>query len=195
MLLFILSSNNNDKTNFLRFYLGKVWKVNVNRDEIWHIAPGKSLRRSSGVWQKQPMKVFQKIAVLICQLANISGSWSAKHYFLEEFEMETNRKKIEGQSTKDKKVASSAVQIVIEEEYIELFGTGSDEETFLWRLEWDWVREGRADNKGTECIRIQHRGWEARRNDENSSPHRMLVHAYIYDFSNFIPIKSSPIIL
>ena len=40
-------------------------------------------------------------------------------------EMETIKKKIEGQNTKDTEVAP-VVQIVTEEEYIELFGTESE---------------------------------------------------------------------
>ena len=49
--------------------------------------------------------------------------------WLEELEMETIKQKIEGQSTKDTEVAL-VVQILTEEEYIELFGTESDDETF-----------------------------------------------------------------
>ena len=51
-----------------------------------------------------------------------------KHW-LGELEMEMIKQKIEGQSTKDTEVAL-VVQIVTEEEYIELFGTESDDETF-----------------------------------------------------------------
>ena len=43
--------------------------------------------------------------------------------------LETIKQKIEGQSTKDTEVAQ-VVQIVTEEEYIELFGTESHDETF-----------------------------------------------------------------
>ena len=43
--------------------------------------------------------------------------------------METIKQKIGGQSTKDTEVAP-VVQIVTEEEYIELFGTESDDERF-----------------------------------------------------------------
>ena len=43
--------------------------------------------------------------------------------------MEKNKDKIEGQNTKDTEVAP-VVQIVTDEEYIELFGTESDDETF-----------------------------------------------------------------
>ena len=43
--------------------------------------------------------------------------------------METIKQKIEGQSTKDTEVAL-VVQIVSDEEYIELLGTESNDETF-----------------------------------------------------------------
>ena len=49
--------------------------------------------------------------------------------------METINQKIEGQSTKDTEVAP-VVQIVTEKEYIELFGTESDDKTFYG----DWSK-------------------------------------------------------
>ena len=51
--------------------------------------------------------------------------------------METIKQKIEGQSTKDTEMAP-VVQIVTEAEYIELFGTESDDETFYG----DWSEIG-----------------------------------------------------
>ena len=51
--------------------------------------------------------------------------------------MKTSKQKIEGHSTKDTEVAP-VVQIVIEEEYIELFGAESDDETFYG----DWSKIG-----------------------------------------------------
>ena len=51
--------------------------------------------------------------------------------------METIKQKIEGQSTKDTEVAPVG-QIVTEEEYIELFGTESDDKTF----DGDWSEIG-----------------------------------------------------
>ena len=59
-----------------------------------------------------------------------------KHWS-EELQMETIKQKIDGQSTKDTEVAP-VVQIVPEEEYIELFGTVSDDETF----DGDWSEIG-----------------------------------------------------
>ena len=61
--------------------------------------------------------------------------------------METIKQKFEGESTKDTEV--EPVQIVTDEEYIELFGTRSDDETFLSRFELDWVGECRGDTRGT----------------------------------------------
>ena len=72
--------------------------------------------------------------------------WCAK------LEIETIKQKTEGQSTKHTEVAL-AVQIVTEEEYIELFRTGSDDETF----DGDWVGECRGDTRDTECRRKQHK--------------------------------------
>ena len=50
-------------------------------------------------------------------------------HWLEELEMETINQKSEGQSTKDTEVAP-VVQMLIEEKYIELFGTESNDKTF-----------------------------------------------------------------
>ena len=69
------------------------------------------------------------------QLCDQRRQIEEKHW-LEELEMETIKQKIEGQSTKDTEVAP-VVQIVIEQEYIELFGTESDDETFDG--DWDEV--------------------------------------------------------
>ena len=76
-------------------------------------------------------------------------------YWLEELEMETMKKKIEGQSNKDTEVAP-VVQIVTEEEYIELFGTKSDDETFYGDL--SETEKYRCDTRDTKCRRQQYRG-------------------------------------
>ena len=55
-----------------------------------------------------------------------------KHW-LEDLDMETIKQKIEGQSINDTEVVP-VVQIVIEEEYIELFGTESDDEAYLMEI-------------------------------------------------------------
>ena len=62
------------------------------------------------------------------QLCDHRRQIEEKHW-LEELEIETTKQKIEGQSTKDTEVAP-AVQVVTEEDYIKLFGTESDDETF-----------------------------------------------------------------
>ena len=67
--------------------------------------------------------------------------------------METIKQKIERQSTNYTEVAP-VVQTVTAEEYIELFGTESNDETF----DEYWTGKYRGDTRGTECRRQQSRG-------------------------------------
>ena len=74
--------------------------------------------------------------------------------------METIKQKIEGQSTKDTKVAP-VVLIVTEEEYIELFGTESYDETF----DGDWSEIGLESTRGDKARSVGDNCLEAAESD------------------------------
>ena len=88
--------------------------------------------------------------------------------------METIKQKIEGQSTKNTEVAP-VVQIVTEEEYIELFGTESDGETFDGDLSEIGV-ESTEETPESQCAEDDSRiRWNKRRYTEKQDKRSIAI--------------------
>ena len=91
-----------------------------------------------GIWKQEGMK-----EVTACdQRRQIE-----EKYWIEELEMETSKQKIERQSNKDTEMAP-VIQIVTKQEYMELFGTESNDKTFDG--DGDWSGKYRGDTRDTE---------------------------------------------